>query len=274
MTFQAYETSLSSGQPILLFDFQLGSTHWLYCTADRDIVYQAGTYGAAPISRSAPVQSSDVRRQTMRVTAPKDIAVASVFSQYPPGADMLLKVTVLHRTDPDVQGVVDWIGRVIAPEWRGAEVEFACEPVYTSVQTIGLRRRWGLNCPHVLYGTACGVDRNAFRVTATIGSVSGFNVTSSGFVAPAGLSFNGGYLEWQAAAGYFERRSIDAVSGTTLTLAYGSSDLVPGLVVFVYPGCARTMTNCNAFGNILNYGGQPNIPTKNPMDGSIVNPVF
>lgn len=274
MTFNAYETSIASGEPILLFDFSLGLSHWRYTTADRPITYQTNVFAAAPISRTAPVQSSDIRQQIMRVTAPRDIALAAIFAQFPPAGDVLLTVTAMHYTDPDAQGIVDWVGRITAVIWKGSEVEFSCEPVYTSVQTMGLRRRWGLNCPHVLYGVACTLNPALFKVTAPIQSVSGFTITGAGFNPPAGLSFAGGYVEWDSGSGYLERRTIDAVSGTTLTLAYTSPQLVPGLSISLYPGCNRTTANCNAFGNILNYGGQPNIPMHNPMDGSIANPTF
>lgn len=274
MTFAAYEDSIASGEPILLFDFVLGTKHWRYTTADRQITYQYNDYAAVPISRTAPVQSSDIRQQTMRVTVPRDIDVASVFAIYPPAGDMLLTVTNLHYTDPDGQGLVDWTGRVINAEWKGSTVEFACEPLYTSIQTEGLRRRWNLNCPHVLYGPACKLAAASFKVTATVEAISGFAISGSGFVAPAGLSFVGGFAEWDSGNGYLERRSIDSVAGTTLTLAYGSPQLVVGLSVNLYPGCNRTIANCNTFGNTPNFGGSPYIPIKNPMDGTTSSQIY
>ncbi len=273
MTFNTYETSIAAGEPILLFDFSIGTAHWRYTTADRPIVYQTNTFSPAPISRTAPVQSSDIRQQIMRVTAPRDIGVGSLFAQYPPGGDMLLTVTAMHYTDPDGQGIVDWVGRVVGATFSNSSLELGCEPVYTSVQTMGLRRRWGLNCPHVLYGPGCTLNPALFKVVAPIQSVSGFTITGAGFNPPAGLSFVGGFAQWDSGSGYLETRTIDAVSGTTLTLAYGSPALVVGLSVSLYPGCNRTMANCNAFGNIANYGGQPFVPSHNPMDGSS-NPTF
>lgn len=269
MTFNTFETSIASGEPILLYDFSIGTAHWRYTTADRPITYQSNPFAAAPITRTAPVQSSDIRQQIMRVTCPRDIGLAQIFAQYPPAGDVLLTVTALHYTDPDQQGIVDWVGRITGVTWSGSTVEFACEPVYTSVQTMGLRRRWGLNCPHVLYGVQCTLNPALFKVTAPIQAVSGYTITGAGFVPPSGLSFVGGYIEWDSGSGYLERRTIDSVSGTTLTLAYTSPQLIPGLSIALYPGCNRTTTNCNAFGNILNYGGQPNIPTHNPMDGTM-----
>jgi hypothetical protein len=60
-------------------------------------------------------------------------------------------------------------------------------------------------------------------------------------------------------------------AGGALTIDNIGPGLAVGLVVTAYPGCNRSMTNCIAFGNLLNYGGQPYIPTVNPMNG---NPVY
>lgn len=269
MTFDTYERSAAQGEPILLFDFVLGLTHYRYTTADRPITYQTQVYQPAPIHRSNPIKSSDVRRQMLTVTAPRDIDVAAVFMAWAPGIDMLLTITSLHYTDTDGQGIVDWIGRVSSPTWKGSSVEITCEPVYTSVQTAGLRRRWSVNCPHVLYGAGCNLAALPFKGTGTISTVAGVLVTVPALATPpTGLSYLGGWLEWDSGNGYSERRTIEGVAGGgALTLAYGSPQLIAGLAVGAYPGCNRTTNNCNSFGNIVNFGGAPYIPNKNPMDG-------
>lgn len=274
MTFDTYETSVAQGEPILLFDFALGIAHFRYTTADRPITYQTDAFAPAPIKRSNPIQSQDVRRKSMTVTAPRDIPVAALWSAYAPSTDVLLTITELHYTDPDAQGIVDFVGRVIGPTWKGSTVELLCEPVYTSVQTTGLRRRWGVGCPHVLYGPGCTLNPAPFGRTGALTTVSGLDITSPAFTLPAGLAFKGGYVEWDSGFGYVERRTIDGVAGTTLTLAYGSPQLAIGLEVTAFPGCARNLAACNSLGNAINYGGQPFIPIKNPMDGSVANPIY
>ncbi len=274
MTFQTFEISVASGEPILLFDFSVGSAHFRYTTADRTIMYGGNAYAPRAIKRSNPQVGPDVRRQTLTVTAPRDIEVAQLYAVYAPSRDVLLTITNLHFTDPDGQGIVDWIGRVIGPTWKGSTVDIACEPVYTSVQATGLRRRWGVGCPHVLYGQGCTLNAHDFGIGTTLSAASGLTITIPSASLPTGLSFLGGFIEWDSGSNYWERRSIDAVADfdTTLTLSYGSPQLAPGLIVIVYPGCSKTTANCAAFGNTLNYGGQPFIPVVNPMDGTLANP--
>lgn len=276
--FDTFERSADAGEPIFLFDFSTGTAHWRYTTADRQITHVSNPYDPAPITAGNIVQGQEIKQKTIKITIPRDLQLALVLQNFPPSTDVMLTVFSLHYTDPDAQAIVIWIGRVMQQNQKDSTIELSCEPAYTGIQTQGLRRRWQLNCPHVLYGLACGITASNYQVATTLTAVSGVVVSSADFVPPAGLSFAGGYLEWDSGKGYQERRSINSVSGTDLTLAYGSPDLSAGLSVTAFPGCRHTMADCKNFpvsgstvGNLANFGGDPYIPTKNPFDG---NPVF
>jgi len=272
MSFDQFETSASGGEPVLLFDFFIGLAHWRYTTADRSISYLSNTFIPAAISAGSINQGQEIKRKTLSVIVPADLLVVQRLQQYPPSGDLALTITALHYDDPAAEGRSVFIGRVMSQSQVGITVTLACEPAYTGVQTVGLRRRWQLNCPHVLYApTTCTLNAAAFKVVTNIGAVAGPVITCPGLAPPAGLAFPGGYVEWDSGNGYFEQRSINAAAGGVLTLAYGSPDLVAGLSINAYPGCDHSGANCNAYGNILNYGGELNIPGKNPMSG---NPVY
>jgi Phage conserved hypothetical protein BR0599 len=275
MTFNTYETSIDQGEPVLLFDFWIGLTHWRYTTADRNITYLSNLFSPLPISAGSINQGNEIKKKSLEVTVPLDAAVVAVLQLYPPSGDFLLTITALHQTDPDQEGFVVFLGRVMSQSQAGASVKMNCEPAYTGVKATGLRRRWQLNCAHVLYGVGtCTLLPSTYVTASAITSVVGPVVTCAGLAPPAGLKFDGGYLEWYSTAlGYTQRRSINksASGGSVLTLAYGSPELIPTLGVNVYPGCDHSTANCTAFGNILNYGGQPNIPAANPFSG---NPVY
>jgi hypothetical protein len=274
MTYATYELSVDHGEPVLLFDYSAGVAHWRYTSADRPITVSGHVYTPLAISAGNIVQGQEIRQKTLKVTLPRDADIVTQLQTYPPSTDLALTVFAIHYTDPDAQAIVAWIGRVKSQMQKLSVVEQACEPAYTGIQTSGLRRRWQINCPHVLYAVGtCNLAAALQKVVATLSAVSGFTVSSSAFVLPGSLSFAGGYLEWPSGRGYMERRTIDSVylPTHTLTLAYGSLDLVAGLEVNAYPGCRHNSDDCTAFGNILNYGGDLYIPLKNPMDG---NPVY
>lgn len=283
MTFDAYETSATAGEPLLLFDFAIGTRHWRYTSADRPITYLTHVFAPVAIDAGNIIQGQEIRQKTIIVTLPRDTAVVQALQNFPPSTDVLLTIFAQHYDDPDHEAIVAWIGRIKSQNQKGSLIQMAGEPAYTGIQTAGLRRRWQPNCPHVLYDQkagSCTLNAATYQVNATLTGVSAdtTEVSSAGFVPPTGLSFAGGYLEWDSGDGYFERRTINSVSLTTLTLNFGSPDLVNGLNVNAYPGCRHTTTDCLAFpvsgspdGNMKNFGGAPYIPLKNPFNG---NPVY
>lgn len=274
MTFATYELSVDQGEPLLLFDFSAGTAHWRYTSADRSVIAAGYIYSPLAITSGNVLQGQELRQKTLKLSVPRDADVVAQLQAYPPSTDLALTVYARHYTDPDAEAIVAWIGRVRSQMQKQSIVEMSCEPAYTGIQTTGLRRRWQVNCPHVLYGTAtCKLSAALQKVTTTLTAVSGFTVSSAGFVLPGSLSFAGGYIEWMSGRGYFERRTVDSVylPTHTLTLSYGSPDLLAGLEVNAYPGCKHNGADCTAFGNILNYGGALYIPLKNPMNG---NPVY
>jgi hypothetical protein len=133
----------------------------------------------------------------------------------------------------------------------------------------------------VLYGLQCGLNPASYAVPGTLTVISGYNITATAWVSPpaAGLTFIGGFVTFDNGS-YIDRRTINSIaSGGVLTLDNILPGLVVGSQVIAYPGCNRSMTNCQAFqaspnsspnGNILNYGGQPYIPSRNPMNGDPV----
>ena len=283
MTFDAYETSVDQGEPVLLYDFFIGTAHWRYTSADRAITYLTQDFEPIAISSGAVNQGQEIKKKSLPITLPLDTDVVSVLQDFPPSGDFLVTITELHFDDPDQQGYICFVGRVMSQKQAGATIVMSCEPAYTGVKTTGLRRRFQLNCAHVLYGVGCGILPSTYVTAAIISSVAGPTIGVPGLTPPAaGLSFAGGYIEWDSGRGYLERRSINSMSGggATLELAYAAVDLVPGLAINVYPGCDHTTGNCIAFnlppqdpvdGNILNYGGQPWIPAVNPLSG---NPIY
>jgi hypothetical protein len=277
MTFATYELSIDQGEPVLLYDFFVGLAHWRYTSADRPLTYLSNVYAPLAISSGSINQGQEIKKKTLNVTVPLDATVVQRLQNFPPSSDFLITIIALHQTDPDLQGYTAFVGRVMGQSQAGAVVTLKCEPAYTGVKATGLRRRWQLNCAHVLYGVGCGLSPATFRVVSAISAVAGPIVTCAGLAPPTGLNWPGGYIEWDSGLGYLERRSINAAAGAVLTLAYGAPDLAIGLSVNVYPGCDHSTAACIAFGvaggtnQILNYGGQPYIPSINPLAG---NPIY
>lgn len=173
-----------------------------------------------------------------------------------------------HDGDPAVEFLAVWSGRVISGSRKGIVATLVCEPVSTSMKRPGLRRRYQYGCPHALYGPQCGANRDAFSVTAAVMAVSGATVTfDNGWNgAFPEANFLDGLLEFTE-NGVMALRTILRVNTglNRITVSGKVAGLGVGETVKLSLGCNHQMTGCNAFGNIVNFGGQPWIPKKNPI---------
>lgn len=266
MSFDTRERSIQDGRPVELYTFARGASVWRYTSGDRDVVLLGNTYAARAIRRSEIESTNEKARLGLRVTAPRSLEVADLYRVSPPTQAVTLVLQQYHEGDGEVATL--WTGRILAVSFTGPQAEIACEPLYTSIRRIGLRRLYQRQCPHVLYGPACRVQREAFRVDGTVGAVAGQVVTVAAASAYAAQHFAGGYLQFLVAAGVPERRFILEHSGAAITLSSGASDIPVGAAVSLFPGCDHSAATCAAkFSNAANYGGFPYMPTKNPFGG-------
>jgi uncharacterized phage protein (TIGR02218 family) len=159
-----------------------------------------------------------------------------------------------------------WIGRVLNCEWRGGEAVLHSEPVYTSIRRNALRRHYQRQCPHVLYGAACGVNQTLFKTIGTVANISGSVIQVNAAGGFDDGHFAGGFVEWNSSAGVSDNRLITDHISVTLTLTAPIIGLAVGDTVNLYPGCDHTLSTCkNKFSNNLNYGGWPYLPLLNPF---------
>ena len=84
MTYDAYETSIDQGEPILLYDFFIGTAHWRYTSADRIITYLSNPYAPIAISSGAVNQGQEIKKKSLPITLPLDTDVVSVLQDFPP----------------------------------------------------------------------------------------------------------------------------------------------------------------------------------------------
>lgn len=277
MSFANIEQSANLGEPVQLFQFLYGpadSDVYCYTDAEQDIVWSGRTYKAVPIERSSVTASGTTDKSTLTVETEKDSEIAELFRVYPPSYTVRLIVFQGHLNDPAGEFLVFWSGKVLSCNFENSiSAKLTCEPASVSMQRVGLRRSYQYMCPHVLYGDQCRANKAAHTFGATVQSVAGRFVTLVGLL-DLPLLFEGGLAEWTTVDGRKEFRTIlsqgVSTDGKSVLLLSGTAHtLEPGGVLLASRGCEHTMASCqNVFGNILNYGGQPYIPTKNPMGRS------
>jgi hypothetical protein len=255
-----------------LFRFTRGTRSWFYSSSDRTELHNGDTYEPAPISYGSIKQGSERAKLKVKIELPATLPVAANWRPYPPSDAVVL--TIFNRHVGETDALVEWMGRVVGPEFDGPLLELTGEPSTTSNRRKGNVRTWQRGCGLVLYGAGngmCNVDKAAHAVAASLTAVTGLSLTAAAFGAlPAGR-LAGGFVEWERADGLVEFRTIKGHVGSTVTLDYGGLDLAPGLAVTAYPGCAHNWADCGYYSNQPNYGGDLWMPIKGPYDG---NPVW
>lgn len=278
MSYADIENSVDSGRPLFFYEFVYDAeatyTAWRYVADTEQRIYGGKVWAPFPIKHSEITLSGSLDRQTLTVTARNDIPLSNVLISRPPSRVVLLNIYRAHLGDTEM--VMEWTGRVLSGNWvSSAEAEFSCEPISTSQQAIGLRRKYQRGCPHALYGSSCRADKSAHTesgnasmiedsMTVTValtGTDTGFNTTNMA----------GGIFRITLETGLMEIRAIsraEAIGPRTwkLHLIAPIYDMAAGQAVSVSKGCLHTFAVCrDTFNNAKNYGGCPNIPTTDPF---------
>lgn len=271
MTFNTAEISTQDGQPIALYLLEWGETEWAYTSADRDITYgvnrkgEPRVYLAKAVSDNGMVQGGSAQNDfTMDI--PSDLPICALFRGTPPSETIWLTVRRKHASEPDAP--IYWTGTVTNVKGRDpASGQIIGKPLTASFKRTGLRLCWTRECPHFLYDDGCKVNKEAFRVDATITAKTGVTITVNADGGKPDGWFTGGIVEWEANEdGTIERRMIEKHVGNVMTI-FGLADRMDvGLAVALYPGCDRSPTTCrDKFNNLPNYGGFDFMPGETPF---------
>lgn len=262
MSFDKYESSRSLGMPITLYRFVSGGTVYGYTDCEVGITYNREAYLPIPIDRDAITQSGSMDNQSIEIRMPVSTDIAEIFRVTAPNDTVTLTIFAGHDDDPDGQFVTVFKGRVLSAGRLNHEMKLTCESIATSMRRVGLRRRWQLTCPHILYGAQCKADITKHTTQATVLSSDNQGVTMA-----AGWNgniqrgqFENGLIWWGT-----QKRNILQVSGDKIVISGVQKELTAGTVVSIAPGCGHDTGTCiNLFANIQNFGGQPWIPTDTP----------
>lgn len=116
-------------------------------------------------------------------------------------------------------------------------------------------------CPFTLFDSNCGLSAASFAVSGTLTGSSGGSLTGA-FASPGGSgTYVLGRLQMTSGQNTGYWRMVKAWTSGTLTLmAPLPFPVANGDAYTLYPGCAKSMTTCTAFGNLARFGGQPFIP--------------
>lgn len=266
-TYAELENSVCSGSPVELYRFAHGTNVWTYNTGEVDITHEGEIYTPLALGRDGEmVNSGEPNKTNITVPVPIGFEVSKLYLSGSPEQVVLLTVFRHHygANGP----VVYWKGRVASVSWDEGKASLFCESIFTSLKRTGLRARYQRGCRHALYGPGCRVDKAAHALPGLVAAIDASNTVIT--IAAAGSlpddHFTAGMVQFIGGL-----RFILKHDGTNITISSPIPGIAGGEEAILYPGCNHTRIACSEkFDNILNYGGFPWIPTKNPFHGSLV----
>lgn len=272
MSFATIEISREEGQPASLYLIQWGSaasSYFAYTDAEAPITFDGITYEPIPIGRSNYEASGTLDRKALDISLTPNAGICRMYATNPPSEKVGMTIRQGHLNDPLSEWPVAWTGVIKNVNWEPPLAKIVAEPLDTVLARPGLRRHYMYGCPHVLYGDQCKANKEVLKRTLTPTAIGENYVEFApgwhGSVAAA--DYIGGYMEWTDADGNrqvktaLKRGTSDnqILIGTTYTLTLTTT-------LFFYAGCRRTKNACrDLHNNIVNFGGQPWIPSFNPV---------
>jgi uncharacterized phage protein (TIGR02218 family) len=270
MTFETIELSVDDGQPIELYEIVYSTEIWRYTTADRPVVIDFLTYEPLPIKRGTIAPTGDASTSNLVVELAKESPLGRLFLIQPPSE--VITITIFSKHFQDAEFTVIWKGRITNCEFSDPFLKFNCESIFSSLQRVGIPRRFSVGCTHDLYGNGCRVTREAYRLDGVVLTMDGVDLTTGAAGALPDGYFAGGYMTWvHNVRGNLESRMIIYSQGDIglIRLVAVPNGLGLGQEIKIYAGCDHKQATChNKFGNVINFGGQPYIPQKNPFGGT------
>lgn len=277
MSFESIEESRAKGRPVYLMFVRYGpnpEAFYAYTTCDQSIEFDGVAYQPIPLDIPDRDISGDLDKTSLEVTVSRNAPVAELFRVTPPSYVVGLIIRQGHYGGDEFPVV--WVGRILGSAREGSQVKLICEPSSTALRTPALRRNYMYSCPHVLYGPQCRASLTAATVTLAVESLTGSTVTLPDGWEPLdrALKYRGGMVRWVGAAGDVVRSIIGLEAGRVLRLNGATNELNVGDSIRVSLGCNHNFvmsggspqSDCQELhNNIHNYGGQPFIPTNNPV---------
>lgn len=262
MTYDASEIGVKTGKPIELYEFTVGVTSTRYTSGPETVTYLVNEYTPEKIERDDIELTDNAFKNELKIKIDRENILFRPFISAP--IDDIITLTIFRGHGTDF--ITFWTGVVAQVMFNSDEITVMLQPKTSGLSRTGVRRKYQKLCAYDLYGLGCLVNDLSFRVNSTIAIVNGTTITAAIFATEA----NGYFTAGKFTVGDAERL-ITSHTGSVITINRAIPDAVAGNAFFAFAGCDHTKATCiSKFNNVVNHGGQPWIPRKNPFSGDAV----
>jgi uncharacterized phage protein (TIGR02218 family) len=215
--------------------------------------------------RSSTIAVSPISDREVVITVPADSAFARRFLAG--GVPKNQTRITWWRVDEDGTIFLRLDGDIVSAELGQQEIHLRLVSSLARALRKPIGRIVSRTCQHKLFDAGCRLDRSSFTRAATIIDISGYEMTVNVALVPdwavGGELIHVASTERSLVVG---QRLDVASSGTVLTLQARSYNAGKDHPVEVTAGCDHQIQTCaQKFDNVMNYGGFPYLPSKNPF---------
>lgn len=274
MTFEQYETSEESSEPIDLYMFAVGSFIRYYTSSEDQIITGGHTYEPIPISRTSVELNSEDLMAPIEITVPSGNEFAQKYLNVPPGQEAVVTVDRLQRDDVGEELQREFTGSAHSVKFSEDFSKAIIGAFWTTAKNNRqiLRYTFAGQCGYVVGDPdTCKVnlELSDFKHTGQAAAEVGAVLTVTGIVGNFDDGFfTGGIVRTVT---FDDRRFILEHVGNDLTLLLPFHDDILGTNVDVRAGCNHLADEDCAikFDNVIEFGGWPYVPKKNPFKSGI-----
>lgn len=249
-----------------------------YTSADVDVTWDGNTWkatmadGAPLISRGEITFEPGLTVDQLEITIQTDETMTVSGLPWPHA----IRVGLLNGATVEVQRAVSLLGQPVAgviprfvgkvgpcnPGRMSSAITVESHLAYLSAPVP--RNVHQPSCLNTIYDGACTLNRAANETTVTVVSVNldGLTVNVSGATLTASR-YLGGFARFVGTVGGNVNQQVTVSDNGTgqITLLYPfPASLLIGQQIALAPGCAKSMDDCNSFGNIIHFRGHPHVP--------------
>lgn len=276
-----YATPNAGSLPVWLYefsqDFRNGTVStWRFTSFDLSLSDGVNTWSADPISHGALERSLELDREECEIEVAYD--ATHPLAQYLPTPPLFPVTARIYEGNFVSPGSVDslqlrFTGEVNLVRPQGKRLLAQCQGFLQRLNQKIPQFLIGPRCNVPLYSEPCGMDREDYRSTGTLGFTAYTNQVTMTDPSLSAITeedwFAGGYLD----TGLTDQREVrgirssslpDGSGAITLTLALPLKHAIAGQSASAYAGCPGVPSVCaSRFNNLVNFRGHPNIPQSN-----------
>ncbi len=281
-----------------LYRFTLsGFDPWLFTSHESAITHGADIYAPAHFDHGAIKENINLEKNELIISSryfwhPSDVSLRNPLGYFLPfRLESPLQIEILECA-PDADGDIGsadtlFSGQIITASFDGPKISAKCRSIGSifdrQIPTILIQP----TCNFALYSTACGINSDVWKMSATVVSYDGAHSLIIGqpvFVDQQAVRpdtvvfehfFAGGKLEAGNGDSFTRRGILDSIAnGENIKLSIRHPIETAPEAVFLWPGCDGRRETCLAyhaddnpdgkFNNFTRFGGFPFSPAGNP----------